>query len=173
MTGRSDVMQLLGAYQAGLREVVQDQATSRDGWARLDRLATFLASWFQRPDWFDLWTLTTAAQVATVDDPDVAQTLVEWRLEEWELVDRLVKATGTADAAALQKQVRVIVSGGQTIAALGAGHATAEALRRLLALVWQEQERPPDGVVAPSPWSASGGPSAGGGHADRRHHAMV
>jgi hypothetical protein len=132
-------LRLLDTYQTGLRLAVQDavQGESQGGWACLERLSTYLAGWFSRPDWFGLWALMTTTQSSALDRPDVAKATTETREEERRLLDRLAEATGAADPVALGNRMRAIIYGSATAAALDDGSAAADTLHTLLAMTWR------------------------------------
>lgn len=144
-------MELLGAYRASLRglgQAIQDvQFAGQGGGDSRERLATLLAEWFaewfRHPDWRLLWAFMTAAQPS-------AKVVLECQREEREVLRSLPAAFGDT--------VQVIVYGGGIAAALDDGHAAGETLRRLLAEVWQQQERVPGVAAARSPCSAAGDP---------------
>jgi len=132
-------LRLLDTYRAGLRLAFQDAVQGQSqGWACLERLATYLAGWFSRPDWRGLWALMTATPSWALERPDVVKATAESREEARTLLDRLAEASGAANPDALGSGVRTIVYGSATAAALDGGAAAADTLRTLLAMTWQE-----------------------------------
>jgi hypothetical protein len=155
--------QLLDAYQAGLRAVVQDavQIGDHDGWAPVELLCEFLAGWYHHPEWSALRTLMTAAPAVGVEDPQAAYGLIERRREARALLGRLVEAAGAHDATALGDRVQVIVDGCGVAAAHGDVDAAARTLRTLLAGIWADQGMVPMEAGATSDRSATASRSAG------------
>jgi hypothetical protein len=140
-----DALQLLDAYQVGLRRAVQDahRVSDQDGWAGLEILWRFFQGWFSSPDWFVVWALMTAAEASSVGGAQAMKAAVEGQQEERSLLDRLAMATRVADPTSLAVLLRVIIYGSGITAALDDGCAAAETLRLMLAGAWQEHSKRP------------------------------
>jgi hypothetical protein len=143
--GSVHATKLLEAFQAGLREVVQDaiQPGGQDGWACLEALVDFLAGWFRHPAWHALWAFMTTADtmdtaataglaVSASKDTELARAVKDYRHEQQLLLDRLARAVGTRDPDAFGGRVRVMVQGSGVAAALDDGSTAVGMLRALL-----------------------------------------